>query len=402
MNILPESEVKIKQFYIADKLSIRRISQLLKIDERRISKILKRLKIPIRTTQYTSRKYNLNENYFEKIDTPEKSQVLGMIYADGCLSKRTERSKALSIILREPDNDYLEFIKNQMEYTGPVNRINPKGKNAFYYILAVTSIKIFDDLSLIGLTERKSLTIGFPDESKVSQNLWKYFIRGYLEGDGSIFNIRKDKKNKNGKSRFLSGYVSFCGTMEFLLKLQSILELKLQIKSSISRKKKLEQRNINSHSLRISGNLQVMKFLDWIYEDFKFVMPRKHQKYLDLKSDIEYRESIKDQLLEEKRELCRILSTGRKHTEETKKKCRDKNIAHASLHKNKERWAISPDGIIYHIKGINPFCKEFNLTGPYFGKITHLDYPPGHKCQGWIRYDFDPNNPPAEYIKKFY
>ena len=30
------------------------------------------------------RKYNVNNDYFSKIDTPEKSYILGFIYADGC------------------------------------------------------------------------------------------------------------------------------------------------------------------------------------------------------------------------------------------------------------------------------------------------------------------------------
>lgn len=37
------------------------------------------------------RKYTINEKYFEKVDTPEKAYILGLLYADGYNSEKTGR-----------------------------------------------------------------------------------------------------------------------------------------------------------------------------------------------------------------------------------------------------------------------------------------------------------------------
>lgn len=42
------------------------------------------------------RKYNYNENYFEKINSPEKAYCLGFWYADGCVE--TFPNHVISII----------------------------------------------------------------------------------------------------------------------------------------------------------------------------------------------------------------------------------------------------------------------------------------------------------------
>ena len=53
-----------------------------------------------------SRKYNFDENFFDKIDTEEKAYWLGFIYADGAIFKRT-----LSIRLSTKDIHHLEKFK---------------------------------------------------------------------------------------------------------------------------------------------------------------------------------------------------------------------------------------------------------------------------------------------------
>lgn len=55
------------------------------------------------------RKYVLNENYFEKIDTQNKAYFLGFIYADGCVN---EIKHTLTITLKKEDEYILQdFLK---------------------------------------------------------------------------------------------------------------------------------------------------------------------------------------------------------------------------------------------------------------------------------------------------
>ena len=58
---------------------------------------LKRNNISIRSNSESHRKYSLDENYFDIIDTPNKAYILGFICADGCVSDRNELIIGLSL-----------------------------------------------------------------------------------------------------------------------------------------------------------------------------------------------------------------------------------------------------------------------------------------------------------------
>lgn len=54
-------------------------------------------------------------------------------------------------------------------------------------IQSLRSQKTVDDLKQLGCIERKSLILKFPTEEQVPFDLLHHFIRGYFDGDGSIF-----------------------------------------------------------------------------------------------------------------------------------------------------------------------------------------------------------------------
>lgn len=75
----------------------------------RVSKFLKENNINIRTADVYNRKYTLNENYFDIIDTPNKAYILGFLYADG---SNTESKCTISMSLQEEDGYILEkYVK---------------------------------------------------------------------------------------------------------------------------------------------------------------------------------------------------------------------------------------------------------------------------------------------------
>lgn len=303
MNKITDSfKDEIIKLYTIEKLSLAKIAKKFNISVCAVVGCLERNGIQRRTLLESNRVHSVDLKYFKEIDSAEKAQILGFIYADGCIACNEEKdySHRLSIALTRNDESYLEFIKQNMGYTGEILCANGKGyPNAQPSSrLGIASKEIYYDLVNLGLTPRKSLTIGFPNSAQVPENLIKHFIRGYMEGDGSIC-VRFHKK-KGVSSKFLSGTVSFCGTIEFLTTLKEIIFANLNVTSLISQKRSLKERNINSHSLVISGNIQVLKFLDWAYSDYKtefnFVMNRKYQKYLELKKNYEYYLSIEDEL----------------------------------------------------------------------------------------------------------
>jgi hypothetical protein len=54
------------------------------------------------------RRYELNENYFDVIDSHDKAYILGFLFADGC---NNPKKYTISISLQEEDKDILEKMR---------------------------------------------------------------------------------------------------------------------------------------------------------------------------------------------------------------------------------------------------------------------------------------------------
>lgn len=66
--------------------------------------------------------YKVNENYFEKIDTPEKAYILGFFYADGY---NNEEIGVLEFVQKEERIDILEQIKECLECDYKIKEYTP-------------------------------------------------------------------------------------------------------------------------------------------------------------------------------------------------------------------------------------------------------------------------------------
>ena len=154
--------------------------------------------------------YTLNEDYFENIDNEYKAYMLGFIYADGNIQKDKNR---LRITLKHDDIKILETFKDQLNYSGDikVRELKSKTRDTKGYIIAELSImskKLIQDLNKHGVFPNKTFSINYPN---IPKHLDKHFIRGFFDGDGSIYE-RKDRPN---------GYRAelVCASKEFLEKI---------------------------------------------------------------------------------------------------------------------------------------------------------------------------------------
>jgi hypothetical protein len=181
--------------------TISEISKTLFVSESTIGKLIKKNNIITRKDAGRfKRKYQLDENILEKIDTFEKAQFLGLIYSDGSLSKY---NKNISIRLREDDKNYLDdwrinFLKTNkpLSYTYTSRMISPLTKKIYNRkfgtcILDITSKKIYEDAINLGLSSNKTkANLEFPN---ICENMKIAFILGLFEGDGSIYISEKYK-----------------------------------------------------------------------------------------------------------------------------------------------------------------------------------------------------------------
>ena len=71
------------------------------------------------------RKYDINEDYFNEIDTKEKAYFLGFLYADGynhkCEIRKSSSSVNLSLV--EQDSYILELLLRQVSSDKPLQSI---------------------------------------------------------------------------------------------------------------------------------------------------------------------------------------------------------------------------------------------------------------------------------------
>lgn len=211
------------------------------------------------------RKYTLDENYFDTINSSNKAYILGFIYADGSVSKRGN----LTICLSKKDTEILEFIKEELNYSGVISSklIN---KNE-YSLLSIDSKVMVNRLIELGIVPNKTYN------SSVLPTIPKeYFndtLRGYFDGDGSIY--------KNGEKGFT---VCFSSNINILNSLKSYFD-DLTIKTS-----NIRLRNKNSEysaMLEIRGNNQIIKIKNLLYSESNiFYLKRKYNKFVEFEEYI--------------------------------------------------------------------------------------------------------------------
>lgn len=209
-------------------------------------------------------KYNIDDSYFEKIDSHRKAYFLGFLYADGYLNVKNH---SITLSLQEQDKYILESLKEELKSDKPLYFIDYKSKNVNFnnqFSLNITNKKICRDLMNLGLTQNKSLVLEFP--TCISEEYYSSFILGYMDGDGHIAKNIKEKR------------CSLVSTENFCLKIKEILKDQLNINCSILYCH--GNKNTTTRVLQIAGNNQVKKYLDWLYSNCDLYLNRKHNVYL--------------------------------------------------------------------------------------------------------------------------
>lgn len=159
-------------------------------------------------SQVILQKININKKFF-KTWSPEMAYVLGVIYTDGNLipsSRRdsTYKSSASRFSVSQSEPELLEKVLALMDCDAKIYRGKQRLTGNPLYQFSVNNEEIYDDLLKLGLTPRKSLTLGFPDIPSVYV---RHFIRGCWDGDGSVYLTEFDLNEPNAS--FLSGSRAF-------------------------------------------------------------------------------------------------------------------------------------------------------------------------------------------------
>ena len=218
----------------------------------------------------TNRRFFVDENYFDEIDSEEKAYWLGFIYADGYIRER-KTGNSLEIKLAVKYIKHLELfrehLKSTHKITEGVNKVKYKGgiSQSKICCIAIYSSKIVESIKKQGVHSQKTFSITKPN---IEEKLMNHFLRGYFDGDGSFsFNSSK-----------------------YIIKTQ-IVSASDDFQNFIIEELKKNQININLYSqikLQIQNKIDNLKFYDYIYKNATIYLARKKDKYEEFRRYYKY------------------------------------------------------------------------------------------------------------------
>lgn len=128
-----------------------------------------------------------NESIFSQW-SQRMAYLLGYIFTDGCFRRVTRT--CFQVDISSSDREHLEKLAAILGKNVPLHTIKQSrrgfsgGEDRYLHLIRFTRPGMIQDLRKLGLTERKSLTMKFP---QVPKEFLRHFIRGCWDGDGSIF-----------------------------------------------------------------------------------------------------------------------------------------------------------------------------------------------------------------------
>lgn len=126
------------------------------------------------------RKYQVNDTYFSNQNS-KMAYFLGFLMADGNVSKTNNR---IQVCLSEEDSEYLNIFYIEIGGTPVAHYITNNGKQKICRWQCLSS-KIKQDLIAYDIIPNKTGFAKIPE--KLDKKFFPDFIRGYFDGDGSIY-----------------------------------------------------------------------------------------------------------------------------------------------------------------------------------------------------------------------
>ncbi|MEK6880899.1 MAG: helix-turn-helix domain-containing protein [Nanoarchaeota archaeon] len=242
--------------------SRKEIAQILNIQKSYVYIILKDAGYKIGLKSRT--KHDVNQNFFEKINCEANAYFLGLLYADGYVSNRTSNYR-MTISLKYPDEHILEQFISSIQYKGILKKyINNCGNEMVS--LQIYSQKIVKDLINLGCFQCKSAIIRFPKVEQVPVPLIHHFVRGFFDGDGTIWHSKTARKDR--------WCVSIISNKDFINDIKEEFLEPNFIKNNTAFRPNKHYKDIS-----ITGNIQIRDFLTLIYKNATIYLKRKYLLY---------------------------------------------------------------------------------------------------------------------------
>ena len=217
-----------------------------------------------------------NRDFFEKIDTEEKSYWMGFILADGNISKNSNRMHIT--LARKDDGHLLKFCNifkktlEEFEHEGFSHNGKIKTNILYSSRCSICSRKMWNDLYDKGIYPNKTYIDDTQVFKSIPDGLLNHFIRGFFDGDGSI--SRMNKKDKYNIYQF-----HIVGNEKILNLVSDILAKNC----GINRIRVSPDKSI--YRMYCAGNYQLTAIRDWLYKDANIYLERKRDIFYQVKGN---------------------------------------------------------------------------------------------------------------------
>lgn len=219
--------------------------------------------------RYTPRKV---QNFVWSADL---AYVVGLLVTDGCLSS---------------DKRHITFTSKDIEQIGNIIRILElknkigltKNKASEAYRIQISNVQFYDWLTEIGLTPKKSLTLG---EINIPDKYFIDFLRGHLDGDGSI-RTYIDRYNTKKKEKYVYNriFVTFISaSSRHLMWLRNSIINNVGVVGAFHKSKVSKTSDNPMYTIKFAKKESLVLLKQIYYEDSLLCLSRKKMRYLNFK-----------------------------------------------------------------------------------------------------------------------
>lgn len=259
--LYPENGAK----YCADLLKLRKqqvtnkVKKLgLKISKKRHSKIQSE-----RSTKYYEENFpeDVTHTLFSSSHTKETSYLLGLLWADGSLQKKSKNVR-LELVTKD-----MQQLKKVFNTTGKWSYTERQRENRQQQSIYSTRNKNLYDFLAAHNYENKSVESACSILSILPKKLHHYWWRGFFDGDGSIY-VSKDKIQKQVK---LAG--SYHQNWTFAETLLEEVGISFKVK-------RVTQKSGKYSIVQFNGIKSCQLFAQYIYQNYDEIgLQRKYNKF---------------------------------------------------------------------------------------------------------------------------
>lgn len=224
------------------------------VDRSSVFGLLKRRGATMQSREYIFRKasgHTLDTEAFS-LETESARYWLGFLAADGCVQNTT-----VSLVLSEKDSWHLskfrQFMGGSQKFVNVERTLDGKVNRSVRY--AFQSEKVVNDLALMGIGERKSLSFSVHESFCGCRHFW----RGMVDGDGYVALV----SHRGVKTARLE----LCGSEASMIQFSEYVQQLLGVLLKVSGMKSI---------WRVSaGGMTAARLIDHLYRDAEIALDRK-------------------------------------------------------------------------------------------------------------------------------